>query len=123
MTRQAAAIAILVCLAACAVARDPMQVYFDNTVLVMQPYGETDRILLNPDHTYVMYGIRVGEGHGRWSTEDGRICLAPEDTPETQGQRFCNVWPGRRVGDHWTIEVNGYTLPMEIASGRQGAPR
>ena len=112
---------IALSLTACATGPiDPMQVYYDNTVLVTQPYGETDRILLSTDHSYVMYGVRFGTGHGRWSLEGGQVCLMPGDTPETEGQKFCNVWSGARVGDRWTMTVAGQAIPMEIAAGRLG---
>lgn len=108
-------------LAACATTpADPMQVYFSNTVLVTQPFGETDHLLLNADHTYAMYGIRFPEGHGRWDVENGQVCLMPGDTPETAGQKFCNAWSGARVGDHWTINVGGTDVPMALAAGRLG---
>ncbi|MGH6951659.1 MAG: hypothetical protein ACREH4_12345 [Vitreimonas sp.] len=113
-------LATLSCLSACAGARDPMQVYFDNTVLVTQPYGETGRLLLSPDHTYVMYGIRYPEGRGTWSVENAQVCLMPQDTPETRGMKFCNAWAGRRVGDAWTIAVGDVAVPMSLASGRLG---
>lgn len=100
---------------------DPMAIYFANTVLVTQPYGETDRILLNADHTYTMYGIRFGTGHGRWSLENNQVCLMPGDTPETSGQKFCNAWSGAHIGDRWTMTVSGQTIPMQIAAGRMGA--
>lgn len=97
-----------------------MQIYYDNTVLVTQPYGETDRILVSADHSYVMYGARFGTGHGRWSFENGQVCLMPGDTPETEGQKFCNVWSGAHVGDRWSMTVAGQAIPMEIAAGRLG---
>jgi hypothetical protein len=107
-----------IALVGCVSARDPVEVYFANTVLVTQPFGEVDRLLLSPDHTYVMYGMRYPEGHGAWSYHDGAVCLMPGDTPETRGQSFCNSWTGRRVGDHWEIEVGGQRVPMTIAAGR-----
>ena len=108
-------------LAACTTARaDPMAVYFANTVLVTQPYGETDRILLNADHTYTMYGVRFPEGHGRWAVENNQVCLMPGDTPETAGQKFCNTWSGAHIGDRWTMTVAGQPIPMQIVAGRLG---
>jgi len=97
-----------------------MAVYYLNTVLVTQPYGETDRILINPDHTYTMYGVRYSEGRGVWDIENNQVCLMPGDTPATAGQKFCNNWGGVRVGDHWTIVVAGQDIPMQIAPGRLG---
>lgn len=111
----------LVWLAACATAPvDPMRVYYDNTVLVTQPSGETDHLLLTADHTYTMYGIRFPQGRGHWDVENGQVCLMPGDTPETAGQKFCDAWAGAHVGDRWTIAVAGYSIPMEIAPGRLG---
>lgn len=115
------ALPCLLTLTACATAPvDPMRVYYANTVLITQPFGETDHMLLNADGTYTMYGIRYPEGHGRWDVEDGQVCLMPGDTPETAGQKFCNAWTGAHVGDRWTISVASYTIPMEIAAGRLG---
>lgn len=118
------ACAALLALAACVTGGggplDPMQIYFRNTVLVTQPYGEVDRILLSPDHTYVMYGIRYPEGHGRWSVEDNRVCLMPNDAPDTQEQKFCNHWRGRAVGDQWVMTMAGNDVSMEITHGRLG---
>jgi hypothetical protein len=105
---------------ACATPVDPMAAYYENTVLVTQPYGETDHLLLSADHTYVMYGIRFPEGHGRWDVEDGKVCLMPGDTRETEGQKFCNVWSGRRVGDQWSISIGDVSVPMALARGRLG---
>ena len=112
-----------IALCACAHAPDPMAVYFANTVLITQPWGETDRLLLSPDHTYVMYGVRFPEGHGVWSAQNGQVCLIPADTPETRGERFCNAWNGARVGDRWAITVGDVTVPMEIGAGRAGKTR
>lgn len=117
--RMASLVAAII-LFGCASAREPLGVFFANTVLVTQPFGEVDRLLLSPDHTYVMYGTRFPEGRGAWSYHDGVVCLMPGDTPETRGQSFCNRWTGRRVGDHWEIEVAGQRVPMTIASGRLG---
>ncbi|MES1201170.1 MAG: hypothetical protein ABUS57_06945 [Pseudomonadota bacterium] len=115
-------VAHLLDLVACA-SPDPMAAYYANSVLVTQPYGETDPILLSADHTYVMYGRRFGEGHGTWSVENGQVCLMPADTPETRGQKFCNAWTGRKVGDRWSITVGDQSVAMELAPGRQTAPR
>ncbi|HWA50396.1 MAG TPA: hypothetical protein VG742_19155 [Dongiaceae bacterium] len=110
-------------LAACATPDDPYAAFMHNTVLVTQPWGEVDHLQLSADHAYVMYGVRFPEGHGAWSIEDGKVCLMPGDTPETRGQRFCNAWAGRRVGDRWNIEVAGQTVPMALAAGRLGPVR
>jgi len=115
-----ATLAAAMMLCGCAGVRDPMAVYFDNTVLVVQPFGEVDRLLLSADHSYVMYGVRFPVGHGTWAIEDGRVCLMPGDTPETRGQKFCNPWSGRRIGDRWSIEVGDQGVPMSLAPGRLG---
>jgi hypothetical protein len=112
---------VALALAACAsAATDPMANYYANTVLVTQPYGETDRLLLSADHTYVMYGVRHAEGHGQWDIESGQVCLMPQDTPETTGQKFCNTWPGRDIGDRWSIDIGGTEVPMTLTTGRLG---
>lgn len=97
-----------------------MEVYFRNTALMTLPDGEVDRILLARDHTYVMYGVRVSESHGRWSLEDGRVCLMPSDARDTQQQKFCNRWRGRQVGDQWVMTLAGRDVSMRIAEGRLG---
>ena len=91
-------------LCACAPAPDPMAVYFANTVLVTQPWGETDRPLLSPDHTYMMHGVRFPEGQAAWSAENGQVCLIAGDTPERRGERFPQRLErrphGRPLGDN-----------------------
>lgn len=117
--RSISLIAVLL-LGGCLTQPDPMAAYYGATVLVTQPYGEVDHLLLSPDRTYVMYGRRFPVAHGEWSYNDGEVCLMPGDTAETRGQRFCNVWSGRTVGDRWSIVTGDQLVPMELAPGRRG---
>lgn len=113
---------VLVMLAGCARSEPSLDVFFKNTVMVRQPWGEKDPLLLSANGSYVMYGIRFPEGRGRWRKENGLMCLTPGDTPETKGKNFCNDWDGRKVGDKWTIDVGGETVEMEIVEGRITSP-
>ena len=109
----------LLALGACAThAPDPFEIYFRNTVLVTQPYGEVSRLLLSPDHSYVMYGVRYPEVRGAWSVDGGRVCLQTNNAGESQSS--CDRWPGRRVGDQWLASIDGEQVSMRLAANRLG---
>jgi hypothetical protein len=53
-----------------------------------------------PDHTYRETN-EVGEAHGRWSVEGGKICATRADPPPGVVARYCNIGVGKKLGDKW----------------------
>ncbi len=100
---------------------DPMQVYFRNTLLVTQPWGETDRMLIEPDGTYTQSGGRFPAAKGHWTYSAGQFCIQvmPTNTSEKPNPPFCLTLQGRKVGDSWTIQIGDQKAGFKIAPDRK----
>jgi hypothetical protein len=56
-----------------------------------------------PDHTY-RETSPVGEVHGTWSVENGKICATQANPPPGQAARYCNLGVGKKLGEQWRDE-------------------
>ncbi len=100
---------------------DPMQIYYHNTMLVMQPWGETDRMLIEPSGTYTQSGGRFPAATGHWTYSAGQFCIQalPVHASNKPNPPFCMALSGRQIGDSWTIKIGDQKAVFRIASGRK----
>lgn len=100
---------------------DPMQVYYHNTLLVTQPWGEKDHMLIEPDGTYTQSGGRFPAAKGHWTYSAEQFCMqaVPANTSEKPNPPFCMALTGQRVGDSWTIQVGDQKAGFKIAPDRR----
>ena len=87
---------------------DPMAAVYNNTVVVTNGQGRTEKLWLSANHTFQWEGPKGQHGKGRWqlTANNTRICLSPMRTPETANEsaatRCAEFIGGHRAGDRWT---------------------
>jgi len=79
-----------------------MAPYYQGTLQVQQ-LGETDRMLIDADGRYIMYGVKIPVAPGKWWFEKDQFCVLPDPQPGVATQPFCMVLQGRKAGDRWTL--------------------
>ncbi len=120
-TAFATAIIIYIPLAACVTQPlDPLKIYYSNTLLITQPWGETDRMLIDADGNYSQSGGRFPAAKGHWTYKSDQFCMQviPEKAGEKPNPPFCMELKGRRIGDIWTIQIGDQQATFKIAQGR-----
>ena len=98
-----------------------METYFANTLEIGVPAAmwSTSRYF-ERDHTYRDVGDG-GEARGRWSIEDGKLCVVPERPLKPEWNRFCNLPLDRKPGNAWltTDPYTENTVMLKLAPGRR----
>jgi hypothetical protein len=80
---------------------------YGHTVQITNQSGQTERLWIKPDHTFLWQGAMGQRGHGAWSLNGQMICLSALTAPTGQdlqspaAPRCAELQSGRHVGDHW----------------------
>ena len=104
-------------------ADDAMANFFGNTVVSTGGIAEV-HTHYQPDHTFDMVASRLGFSRtfkGTWAIDPkGNLCRTfvgdvPPDTPNP----LCLPLTPHKVGDTWTIDMNGSTRTVTLKAGTE----
>lgn len=119
---RSAAIAIsLVLLSASAVfaGDDVMAPFYGNTAVVTGGMTET-RTYYNADHTFTLKAPSFGmEWKGTWKLDGANLCRTYEKAPPGVPNPFCTPMQAHKVGDSWTMTMDGKTRTISLVKGIQ----
>lgn len=105
-------------LAGAAIAADPMESRYDNTVTLTMADGATTKIHYNKDGTMATVQPDGSKGTGKWAMKDGKLCVTLDQGP-TAGKESCNPFVERKVGDSWEVTLgDGSKAKAALVAGR-----
>jgi hypothetical protein len=123
MRRILLAVSALTLLAAPAVAADDIMAgYYGNTVISSGGTMEA-HTHYRADHTFDVSASMMGQtfnGKGTWSIDaKGQLCRNYETPPPGMTNPLCIPAEAHKVGDSWTVSVNGSTRNLTMKAGVQ----
>lgn len=105
-------------LAGAAIAADPMESRYENTVTLTTADGATTKIHYNKDGTMATVQPDGSKGTGKWAMKDGKLCVTLDQGP-TAGKEGCNPFTERKVGDSWEVTLaDGSKAKAALVAGR-----
>ena len=103
-------------------ADDMMAGYYGNTVVSVGGMLES-HTHYRPDHTFDLTATAMGQsfnGKGTWAIDDkGQLCRTYETPPPGMPNPLCIPAESHKVGDSWTVSVNGQPRNMSLKAGIQ----
>jgi hypothetical protein len=103
-------------------ADDMMAGYYGNTVVSVGGMLES-HTHYRPDHTFDLTATAMGQsfnGKGTWAIDDkGQLCRTYETPPPGMPNPLCIPAESHKVGDSWTVLVNGQSRNMSLKAGIQ----
>lgn len=115
----AAVLAALSVSPAFAAGDDVMAPYYGNTVIATGGMADTHSNY-NADHTFVM---NVPAFHmsfkGTWKIDGANMCRTFDAPPPGTPNPLCMPLEAHKVGDSWTVSVNGKTRGVTLVPGIQ----
>lgn len=109
---------------ASAAAADAMAGYYGNTVIATGGMAET-HAHYRADHTFDVVGSMMGMSktfQGTWAIDGkGQLCrtYTGDLPPGLPSNPFCTPWDAHKVGDTWTVTMNGSTRDLKMVAGVQ----
>jgi hypothetical protein len=107
-------------LPASAADNDPMQGFYDNTVIVSVPNFGDFKTVYAADHTFITSGP-MGLSKGTWTYADNKVCRTQVDPAPPPGfpNPNCELLDAHQVGDAWQIEAMGQKFDAKLVAGKQ----
>jgi hypothetical protein len=100
-----------------ALAGDPMESRYDNTVTLTDSNGVT-KLHYNRDGTLRMVLPNGQEGTGKWAVKDAKLCVTLDAGPN-KGVESCNPLVERQVGEEWEVPLpDGSKIKAKLEAGR-----
>jgi hypothetical protein len=103
-------------------ADDIMAGFYGNTVISAGGMLES-HTHYRADHTFDVTASAMGQtfnGKGTWKIDDkGQLCRTYETAPPGMPNPLCIPAEAHKVGDSWTVPVNGQTRNMSLKEGIQ----
>jgi|KBSMisStaDraftv2_1062788.scaffolds.fasta_scaffold390812_2 hypothetical protein len=103
-------------------ADDIMAGFYGNTVISSGGVLES-HTHYRADHTFDVTATAMGQsfnGKGTWAIDDkGQLCRTYETPPPGMPNPLCIPSESHKVGDSWTVTVNGGTRNMTLKAGIQ----
>jgi hypothetical protein len=93
---------------------DVMASRYGNTTIALDPDGSTTRLFYRADHSFAAKRADW-QSEGRWSIENGKLCLAYAVTRPGVGDRECVSSESHAVGDVWIHGIHHVTLVAGMA--------
>lgn len=101
---------------------DIMAGYYGNTVVSVGGVLES-HTHYRADHTFDVSATAMGQSFndkGTWAIDDkGQLCRNYESPPPGFPNPLCIPAEAHKVGDSWTVSVNGQTRNMSMKAGIQ----
>jgi hypothetical protein len=123
MIRFCSTLCIVALVAGPALADDPMANFYGNTVVSTGGIAEV-HTHYRPDHSFDMVASRMGFSRtfkGTWTVDaKNNLCrtFVGDVPPDTQNP-LCTPLMPRKVGDSWSMEVNGSMRQITLKAGIQ----
>jgi opacity protein-like surface antigen len=113
--------AALVAVSSAALAADDIMAgFYGNTVISSGGMLES-HTHYRADHTFSVTATAMGQsfnGKGTWAIDDkGQLCRTYETPPPGMPNPLCIPAESHKVGDSWTVSVNGRTRNMSLKAG------
>ena len=113
--------AALVAVSSAALAADDIMAgFYGNTVISSGGVLES-HTHYRADHTFDVTATAMGQsfnGKGTWAIDDkGQLCRTYETPPPGMPNPLCIPASSHKVGESWTITVNGSTRLMTLKAG------
>lgn len=120
MRSAAIAISLVLLSASAAFAGDDvMAPFYGNTAVVTGGMTET-RTYYNADHTFTLKAPSFGmEWKGTWKLDGANLCRTYEKAPPGVPNPFCTPMQAHKVGDSWTMTMDGKTRTISLVKGIQ----
>jgi len=103
-------------------ADDIMAGFYGNTAIATGGIVES-HTHYRPDHTFDLTATAMGQtynGKGTWSLDGkGQVCRVFDSPPPGVTNPNCSPIAAHKVGDNWTVEVNGSTRSIKLVAGIQ----
>jgi opacity protein-like surface antigen len=118
MKKFALGLVAAVVLSGAAIAADPMQTRFDNTITLTAPDGAVTKVNFNRDGTMSTVAPDGTKVTGKWAMKDGKLCVTLDAGP-TAGKEGCNPFVERKPGDTWEVTLaDGSKAKATMVAGR-----
>jgi len=100
---------------------DVMTNTYGNTLVSVSSGGMESHTYYNADHTFSGKVPALGfEYKGTWTIDDkGQLCRIYEAPPPGMPNPLCIPAASHKVGESWTVTVNGSTRLMTLKPGIQ----
>jgi len=98
---------------------DVMSGYYGNTAIAKGGMADTHTVY-SADHTFDMKVPSFGmEFKGTWKIDGNNLCRTYEKTPPGVTNPFCTPIEAHKVGDTWTMTLDGKTRTISLVQGVQ----
>jgi hypothetical protein len=115
----AASIALVMCGGAAAAADDLLAGFYGNTVISTGGAVES-RTHFKADHTFdAVFGGGMFSSKGTWEIKDGKLCRTYDPPIPNVPNPVCVPAEAHKVGDKWTVTVNGDVRQVSLVAGIQ----
>lgn len=99
-----------------------MDAYFSGRLLVTQPWGEINTLLISKDGTYSLFGKRIAKVEGNWRLNDkSQFCLKPKALPDQKAapNEFCHTLRATQHGQSWVDTFGKDQVAFQLQPGRE----
>jgi hypothetical protein len=100
-----------------AAAGDPMQAFYDNTMVSKHPDGQVFRVQFNKDHTFVVLHNGKIEVKGSFTADNGKLCMVMDPAKPAACHPFR---ADRKIGESWTETTPMGIDELSLEAGRNG---
>lgn len=115
----AAAAALLLSAGSALAADDLMAGFYGNTVISTGGAVES-RTHFKADHTFdAVFGGGMFNSKGTWEIKDGNVCRTYDPPIPNVPNPVCVPAEAHKVGDKWTVTVNGDVRQVSLVAGIQ----
>ncbi|HEX3673184.1 MAG TPA: hypothetical protein VHU87_02830 [Rhizomicrobium sp.] len=98
---------------------EAMAPFFGNTAIVTGGMADT-HTYYNADHSFTLKAPTFGmEWKGTWKIEGPNLCRIYEKPPPGVTNPFCTVFEPHKVGETWTMTLDGKTRTISLVKGIQ----
>jgi hypothetical protein len=98
---------------------DPMAPFYGNTIITSGGMADLHSNY-NADHTFVLNVPSVHMSFkGTWKLDGGNVCRTFDTPPPGTPNPFCTPFSAHKVGDSWTVTMNGQTRSLTLVPGIQ----
>jgi hypothetical protein len=98
---------------------DVMAGYYGNTAIAKGGVADTHTVY-SADHTFDMRVPAFGmDFKGTWQVDGGTLCRTYEKTPPGVANPFCTPIEAHKVGDTWSVTLDGKTRTVTLVQGVQ----
>lgn len=98
---------------------DVMAGFYGNTAIATGGRAETHTVF-NADHTFVLNVPIVSQTYrGTWAVNGATLCRTYEVAPPGVANPLCTPVEPHKVGDTWTMTMNGQTRTVTLVKGIQ----